>query len=347
MENLDPIQIALLTLLLLLLLTWIYLLLRRLLEKLTSGVSGQGDAKREDPDEALVEATGEADKTKAKESLARAILKQGDPFLIEQLAKMAGMSHKDLLDRSQDEETVRELARRLDIEDLSMLKIASETEIPVTAKTTKSTERAPYPTDNTDVGRLRDMNDFANLSPEQLADPTLPYQIATGDVPIIEHYQDVVQTALFYMLCDVSGSMEKPGRSGIQKFITARAVACKLLSKAIEGKAKYFLRFFDGNVHDKKTVLTKDEAQKVFNLVSRSGYSGGGTNILHALRIAVRDIKKEDRVEAEIILISDGEDKNVNEADLRSILGDIKLHVILLGGDNAALKAVATSYRYA
>ncbi len=340
MENLDPLQIALIVTLLLLLLTWLYLLLRQLLEKMRE------NSETETPSISQA-AAGEKDEQKAKEKLARAILKKADPFLLQQLAKMAGMSHEDLKDRSQDEELVKELARQMDIEDLSMLKVASTADIPVTAKTTTFEQKAIYPTDHTDVGRMQEMDQFAGLSPEQLADPMLPYQIATGDVPIIEHYEKVTQVALFYMLVDVSQSMAEGGSSGLPKYITARGVACHLLSKAIEGKAKYFLRFFDGSVHEKKSALTAAEAQRVFNLVARSGYSGGGTNISHAIEIAVRDIKKEGNIEAEIILISDGEDSSLDEDTLRSLLGNIKLHVIVLGPDNTVLRQVATSYRSA
>jgi len=348
-----------LLILLFILLLLLLLLLLSLLEKFqgsrsqtsfpSSGPPYTDEEQADQESELALKLTGTRDVQEAKKSMVREVLDSKDEFLLKQLTGLAGMDHKQLQDKSSEKELVERLSRNIDLIDLATLKLAASTQydVKVTAKTTEAIDRVGYPTDKIEMEPIRDLDQLTQAPPEAWADPTFAYQVATGELPILQSYEAHTKQAVYHMIHDVSGSMGQDGGSGIPKYIMARAIACRLISKAIGNGATFIHRFFDGDIHPKMMATTQQEAQRVYDLVAQSGYSGGGTDILNAIKAAARDIRNEGLlVDAEILLLSDGEDSSVSSiSEIKNILGDIKLHVILLGNDNSTLKSVATTYK--
>lgn len=268
------------------------------------------------------------------------------------LLKGSRYAHLDLQDVSSDAEAVESLAQELDMETVLGYSQALNIELPrVKAQNKVEKTKSLFPTLSPDVEMATLPEEILNASPEELYQRDQTYErFAKGELQVVSYYEYVTTEAILHLVLDVSSSMLELLNSGVRKSIIARAVAYKLLTRARIGAAKFLLRFFDGNVHRLKKANNPEEAQKLAELVRDNGFSGGGTEILGAIQTAVRDIKKEMQSSpsfaAEIMLITDGEPNTPFTADeLREILGDVKLHVVIIGNaDNEALKSVATSY---
>lgn len=271
---------------------------------------------------------------------------------IDQLLKQAGMSHGDLKDVSGDADLVRELAQSLELEHILGYSQALQVKLPeVKAKRTERKERSLFPTFDMNMETAYTPEDLMNATPEELYNRQETYEkLANGDLQVVTYYHSQVIDAILHMVIDVSGSMDEKTGNGIKKLVLARAVAYKLLTRAKLGNAKFLLRFFDGGVHPLLKANNAKEAAILANVVTNKAFSGSGTEILGAIKQAVADVKKamaeNQQFEAEIMLITDGEPNTpFTEAQLRKVLGEIKLHVIIIGdSDNDVLKAVATSY---
>ena len=271
---------------------------------------------------------------------------------IKSLLKTSRHAHLDLQDVSSDAEAIEGLAQELDMETVLGYSQALNIELPrVKAQNQVEKTKSLFPTLSPDVEMAVNPEDILNATPEQLYQREATYDsFAKGDLQVVTYYEYVTTEAILHLVLDVSNSMLELLNSGVRKSIIARAVVYKLLTRARIGAAKFLLRFFDGNVHRLKKANNPEEAQKLAELVRDNGFSGGGTEILGAIQTAVRDIKKEmqssPNFAAEIMLITDGEPNTPFTAEeLREILGDVKLHVVIIGNvDNDALKSVATSY---
>ncbi|MHA1594785.1 MAG: VWA domain-containing protein [Candidatus Baldrarchaeia archaeon] len=140
----------------------------------------------------------------------------------------------------------------------------------------------------------------------------------------------------YYVVIDKSGSM-----SG-EKTVWARSVALALFRLAIKKRRKYFLRFFDTNVHPADRPL--EDPKEVLEAILKVD-SNGGTYIDHALEVAINDIKERGLSEYTntVILITDGIDdvKDWTE-DLRK--NNVKLISIMIDGDNDSLKKASSVY---
>ena len=146
-----------------------------------------------------------------------------------------------------------------------------------------------------------------------------------------------------YVLLDKSGSM-----SG-EKMNWARAVAIALLIKARAQRRRFRLRYFDSIVYKPIEVSAGSrprilaEALREIATVKASG----GTNITRAIARALDDLSGV-RGTSDIVVITDGEDKLLVHV-LRSMLqkSGVRLHSVMIKGDNPALASVSTSYMVA
>ena len=66
-------------------------------------------------------------------------------------------------------------------------------------------------------------------------------------------------------------------------------------------------------VKDEDSVRTREEAQQAIKKMREENYSGGGTNISHAIRTTCTRIEEimasEELVRPELVVVTDGEDE--------------------------------------
>lgn len=346
MENLDPKLVLALILLFLLLLLMLYMWLRSMIERARSEIESDSDEQM-----SLEDLRKRREQEKAtKVALLKETLPKADPLLLKQLVAMSGIATKELEDRSHEAAVVERLANRLNLQDIQSLHIATTTKnIKSTATTSVSIERTPVPTNDIRPQNLDDMSNIGNLTLDSLAQTEEDFytRLATGDLQVLESYEKVVKRGLKAMVLDVSNSMDSPMQSGVNKSVMARGATYKLISNSDAAKTDFMLRFFDGDTHPLLRASTEDQRLKLMQSVRNNGFSGGGTNIVGAITQMAKDIRRlPDIDEADITLITDGQDDNCNSAEeLRSILGPkIKLHVIAIGQENPVLREVAATY---
>lgn len=145
-----------------------------------------------------------------------------------------------------------------------------------------------------------------------------------------------------YVLMDKSGSM-----SGA-KIDWARAVAVALLMKAVRSRRPFYARFFDASPYGLVRVPLNPKPKDIVEVLEYLGTvkAGGGTDITRALVAATDDITRR-RVHGrvDIVLITDGEDQlspHVIQELVES--AKVKLHTVMIGGDNKVLRDVSASY---
>jgi len=134
----------------------------------------------------------------------------------------------------------------------------------------------------------------------------------------------------YYVLLDKSSSMTEGNKT-----VWSRSVALSILNVSKLKGRKYFLRFFDTEVHP---LLTKpDEILECLLTVE----CDGGTDITKAIMTAVSDLSKLGSYTNTIIIITDGEDTvNLTKQHLRNN----KLISIMIEGHNETLKMLSTLF---
>lgn len=165
------------------------------------------------------------------------------------------------------------------------------------------------------------------------------YRIATRVANVTERVSITEKKQLLYMLIDCSGSM-----SG-SKIYAAGGVAMSRLRGVYEGDAELYYRFFDGDVHDEYHVVDKADAQKAMKAVLNYNYSGGSTNIRHALlagRDQINALESQGLCKPELVIVTDGEDSSVSTLKAADFDG-IKLHAFVVGGKNAWLASLVAA----
>jgi uncharacterized protein with von Willebrand factor type A (vWA) domain len=198
---------------------------------------------------------------------------------------------------------------------------------------------------------MTDYDQMLNILPEQLMYDDEHYYaaLAQGELITLQSYEHHADQKLLYILLDVSRSMTQSMQNGSSRHVWARGVTMNLLLKATQGEAKYFLRPFDGKPHSMEFATTPQETDRLIDLIYNMAFSGGGTNIYAAFSQAVDDIKTKggEISQAEILLITDGDDKSMDDiAAVQNLMGeDIRLHAILIGRESESLKQVSHSYR--
>ncbi len=146
----------------------------------------------------------------------------------------------------------------------------------------------------------------------------------------------------FYVLLDKSGSMMGT------KIIWAKAVTLALAQRAVRERRDFYVRFFDSipypPLHVSKRLRGKDVV-KLLEYIARIR-ANGGTDITKAVLTAVEDIiLSNNRNIADIVLITDGEDR-VAVSNIRKSLARAraKLHTVMIHGNNPDLRAASDTY---
>jgi len=209
------------------------------------------------------------------------------------------------------------------------------------------------------VRPIHGMDELPLLDPFELTldDDIFFERLATGSAMVrvpVEHkpimrrvhrevYEEKVQVV--YLLLDSSGSMGDgydPWKPPVWRGILRRIIA-----SAHRIQATTMLRLFTGEIgsifrtDDGKTE-TKDLLRVVESLAP-----DGGTNLGAALLAAIQDMKELKFDQADIIMVTDGEDDNFEYAAVRKQLDEakIRLHVIMLGTKNERLRHAADIYQ--
>jgi uncharacterized protein with von Willebrand factor type A (vWA) domain len=261
-----------------------------------------------------------------------------------------GLDHLQPQQLNLDPTLLKKLASQLSLDHILGYSLAKQIELPEIETDTLS-EREPsfFPTMDADVILTDDPGLILQASPEDLYDlDEAIAKLEQGELPVVVYYENKTTYAVLLLLVDISHSMDENLNNGIKRYVVAQAVLQKLLARAILGQAKYLLRFFDGSVHTLHQAMTPQQADILSKTIARQNFSGGGTDIQLSLDTGIADIKTSSNMEitkAQILLITDGEDNSLKpSSEIRSDLGEINLHLILIGGSsNPRLESAATS----
>ncbi|MCE4624436.1 MAG: VWA domain-containing protein [Desulfurococcales archaeon] len=246
----------------------------------------------------------------------------------------AGTSSSLMFEDSLD--IVMELSRRTDVSEIERILSRIEVSRVSSKRTTRYTRGW--------VGGLELGGDIERLHISQLALPEEVFYAQLANSRMLLYHKELsAEEGPLYVLLDKSGSM-----SG-EKINWARAVALALLIKARSAGRDYYVRFFDSIVYELKTVTRRVRPRDLMELIKylATVKATGGTNITNAIAKAVEDIESgPSRGPSDIVLITDGEDK-LSTYILRGLLQsprDIRLHTVMIKGDNPTLMNVSDTY---
>jgi len=213
-----------------------------------------------------------------------------------------------------------------------------------------------YPSDNMDVRPIQHPDEMISMLPSEMAmdDDIFLGRLASGDLLVTTHtkteplMEDIYEPEfeqsikIIYVLIDCSGSMFDNWRTPMFK-----AIALKLLERAVRAQAPFMCRKFTDQVGGLHRAVTPTQARQVLNMVLNAN-DRGGTDIGSAILAAEQDFKGWKYTEADIMIITDGEDGgNVTAATIRDRLGKagIRLHSIMLGTENQKLRDASNVYQ--
>lgn len=199
---------------------------------------------------------------------------------------------------------------------------------------------APTPADRLDVRPLRSLSELARILPSQnlLPDELFWAKAAAGELLMGEFQEPSPRRQVLYVLMDTSGSMGDPVRgqpnTSQWKIRLASGIALAYLLLALRRGNQYVLRPFDMMPHRSISARTKEEAAAAMAQLLSASFSGGGTDISHAVGVAmddIEDIRTRDpkRLWSDILLITDCESSlRVHRETMDS--HRIRLHIVAL-----------------
>ena len=234
----------------------------------------------------------------------------------------------------------------------------------------------PIPQDRTEIRPMREYGELGRVRPIELAMPDFERRYATLDLPIDEDMEELPGDAPakkvrrtrkeqtitpreweeemevteeprvqnLALVVDLSGSMGGPNIN------VAVALVAVLITKHLHDESRYSFRWFADYVDSASTAeSTRAKKQLIeFVLDARShDQIGGGTNILGGIEAAASDVRSMARSGEipEVVVITDGDDWNVTAHSVYDIVRqDVILHSVMIGGQNAALRAHSTTY---
>lgn len=269
--------------------------------------------------------------------------------------------------RAAEERQQQEKATRL-----SILIQALANAVPFTSKVVqvgmkKTGERAvgvhinesPFPADDRDVRPMRDVSELPQMQLAELLgdEDVLLARICEGTAlvnvdiqhtPIMEPIHEPVyeeRRLLRYLLLDASGSMMEA--YGTWKPPIWRNLVPLCLEIAFREEVATWLREFDTTTGPLHQTSTQEEVKTLQEYI-RNRQTSGGTQIGQAILTAIADLATQKFDQVDMTIITDGEDEGslADAAEIRAALegANIRLHAVLLGVKNEALRAIADSY---
>ena len=155
---------------------------------------------------------------------------------------------------------------------------------------------------------------------------------------------------LLYILLDSSASMR-----GGSATLAMAAISAALRANLGQRNARYLFRRYSEQEQlwpsaveppiQARTLLEKDELLK---LVCATNFNGGATHVNHALNVAISDVqnlRREEQLEASILLVTDGRAEMLESTGLRVRETSVKLHTVMVAPEpNPSLAAISESF---
>lgn len=172
--------------------------------------------------------------------------------------------------------------------------------------------------------------DVMKAIPKEMALPEELFYYKLASAGFMAREKIVSSEGAYYVAIDKSGSMIG------EKTIWARSVALSLFKLAKRKRRKFFLRFFDAEVHPEKPISNPFDA---LELILKVG-SDGGTNINKTIRTAIRDLHELRDKTNTIIIITDGKDDvTIKPEELKA--NNTSLVAVMIKGENDSLRRLA------
>jgi hypothetical protein len=288
-----------------------------------------------------------------KEQKVQELLNQ-DGSLKDLLLQRAGMSRKTKGLSSL--QIVKQVAAKVFDEEIEVFFVAATHET-FNIQLEKNVERVvvPYPTRYIQPVPIIGLDQVTEILPEQLMQTPAEFcsNLVQNQLVRLESSEYRVEQKLVYLVVDASLSMKELLCSGYPRHTLARGLVVQLLLRAMQGEAKYFLRYFGTSPHPLREITTQEQAEALAKKTFQEAtLDESGTNIGAALNVAIRDIREKGGLisQSEILLITDGEDQSVDANNLRQRMGtDIRLHVVLIdpirGTSIQELQKAATNFK--
>jgi len=234
---------------------------------------------------------------------------------------------------------VDKIAGNLSERELDIFYVARKKELTERYKRDQILKSVPYPDNEMGIENINKYQELLKVLPSQyaLGDALFNRKLIKKELLIRDYQSRRLKKQALYLLIDVSSSMAN------RKNVFASGVALSLVRQAIDEGSTYFLRFFDHNPHELHRITNKKDAEKMCDILVKKPYSGGGTSIDSAIKMAIKDIKEDPIVfeKVEIMIITDGEDSiSLNKEQLEKI----KIHSTIIDGKNTDLETLSDSY---
>ena len=155
---------------------------------------------------------------------------------------------------------------------------------------------------------------------------------------------------LLYVLLDSSASMR-----GTSATVALAAISAALRANLSQRGSRYLFRryaeqeaIWPSAVEPPVQARTIEEKDALLDLICATNFNGGATHVNHALDVAVSDVqnlRREERLEAEILLVTDGRAEMLESTGLRLREAGVKLHTVMVAPQpNPSLAAISESF---
>jgi len=254
------------------------------------------------------------------------------------LGKEAGIGHSEF-QIGNIIDLISKISKKVKDRDLEIFYVARKKEVTEQYHRDEVLESILYPEDEITVKNIDNPLELLKLIPTQYAydDDIFMQKLVKKELLVKDYKSRRLKRQALYLLIDISGSMNET------KNVYACGVALAFVRQAVDEGSTYFLRFFDDNPHQLFTIKTKQEAEKMIDILIRQPFSGSGTSIQSAIKKAVEDITNspENFEKSEIMIISDGEDHvRLDKEELKNV----KVHSTIINGRNNELKNISETY---
>ncbi len=155
---------------------------------------------------------------------------------------------------------------------------------------------------------------------------------------------------LLYVLLDSSASMR-----GMSATLALAAISAALRANLSQRNSRYLFRRYAEQDEIWPSVIeppvqarTVEEKDALLDLICATNFNGGATHVNHALDVAVSDIRnlrRDEKLEAEILLVTDGRAEMLESTGLRLRETGVKLHTVMVAPEpNPSLAAISESF---